>query len=754
MESSKWSTNAKNVGIYRFSLVSTFRRMLSVVLLVTVFFNPAASLSVKTQDLQSSSTASTNEITNTKKPTVHVHQANRKSGPNGRQTVPHWDYARHGADWRNGMCSIGRMQSPVDLHVDGLVTSRPQNLKSLFDAVLSNSDIADELKDGWHLGDVVYSYRPLISSVKVLRTDKVFRLSIPANEGSAFGTLFTTDRPNLYTATHIEFHSPSEHTFEGSANRRQVEVQIWHYYGEDASSDTGIHGLEASQNTDLNVPVNPKTHSAPPKRRTNNVVGTKETQTDQGQPSKSALTGGHASTTETGSGTTTASGVHSASAANTHKKNGVTNTSGGSQNFVNDIVDTDGHKVDANHLFHETQIDITPNTEVYDTFAIPQPNQRNNNGYSHELSHMDTDIEKRLDEYLSSDKAGLHDFENEKDMRDTNLVDYPYGPSFIEIASDVEMADGTHVVYPPSEQYRFRTSKQDAATTTNNEANENKGYNWLNHESNATEHPLKSDKSIAAAGMLEKENFDLLHKYLVDHLNNAAYNAARDHRHIAGKRRARDIGTHWGRWAVLSLTFMSEEMSSTRIETLKTFPSERFMEQVLDIGSSVVVQEDTGSPSVGDLGSEGSSDLPVVDLDSPINLPSLLLMLETKDLNYFAYDGSFTRPGCEETVRWYVAKEPLPISTELMLQINRMLNQKREHEQLSEVTNKYRELQNVGANMHNTGRVHLVHAYPMEYFVASSLEHSAFTPPVKASRFLIPSVGFCITMILMLLVQL
>nr|BAN64271.1 membrane protein, putative [Babesia bovis] len=199
---------------------------------------------------------------------------------------------------------------------------------------------------------------------------------------------------------------------------------------------------------------------------------------------------------------------------------------------------------------------------------------------------------------------------------------------------------------------------------------------------------------------------------------------------------------------------MSEEMNDTPIETLQSYPSELFMEQVLKIGSSIAVQPETGSPSVGDLTVEGNMELPVVDLETPINLPSLFLMLENKNVSYFAYDGSFTYPGCEETVRWYVAKDPLPISTELMLQINRMLNQKRTSESANNNVNKYRELQNVDPNIHHIGKVYMVHGYPMEYFIATSLQRPPILPLPRPSGFFTPYWGLCIALVVVVFTQL
>lgn len=237
-------------------------------------------------------------------------------------------------------------------------------------------------------------------------------------------------------------------------------------------------------------------------------------------------------------------------------------------------------------------------------------------------------------------------------------------------------------------------------------------------------HPLNSGRSSSYKKLLENDRYDLFNKYLLTHLNNSANNLNSEQVHIREKRMAREKGTHWGRWAVISLTFMSEEIEKTNIESLKTFPSERFMSEVFKAGSSVPVTENDNYPSVGDLNTNHvETPLPVVDLDTPLNLSSLFMMLEVKNVNYFAYDGSFTQPGCEETVRWYVAKESLPISTELMLQIHRMLNPNPHEQNPNNYVDNYRELQNVNNKCRNLGKVRFVHGYPMEYFVISPFSH-------------------------------
>ncbi|GBE59088.1 duplicated carbonic anhydrase [Babesia ovata] len=847
------------------------RRMLSVlVLVVTVSLNIPSSVALETRQRLSpigivnnvnvvSSTNSEspvivqgeNQSRNVAAPyasTINVHRVDGPSRTSESKAVPAWDYARHGADWTSGMCKIGTMQSPVDLHVDGLVSRRPENLKHVFESVLKGDTTVNTLGDGWKRGDIVYSYRHLISSVQVMRTDKVFRLSIPANEGSTFGALFTTDRPNLYMATHIEFHSPSEHTFEGSANRRQVEVQIWHYYGDDSGADSGIRSMETNEHTDMNVLVS--THDADMINHVNKVgtqggvdaeskVSPKKTEESHKSEElavknvKSKDVDAQAPKSDEGDKTVSHDQAHntpktdekSASVRQSDKPVTIETTEEGhseridqpstpktsgeqgtsevpSGNFkstppaVNkpqyedtdtkkeeksqdDVFDNDGNNFRQDKLSENSSAVGNDNGHSEDGKSAAKPVAV---GGTHEKSNDKNDS----DEYDDLEDEEDDEVDDGEDIKNANFVDDEAGASFIEVLSDVEMADGHHVINPnfssnnshdmavhpvhngsyrgnlhqerdntsplpisdnkvessmsgghaQSQGEKLADRRIDAAISSDSVAVQ-KNNDGTGHEP----HPLKSAQSKVYSDMVESEQFELLHKYLLDHLHKAAYDKEGDRRHVSEKRRARDTGVHWGRWAVLSMTFMSEEMERTRIETLKSFPSERFMEQVLSVGSEVEVSADPNSSGVGDLGTTNGSELPVVELDVPINLSSLLMMLETKNLNYFAYDGSFTRPGCEETVRWYVAKESLPVSTELMLQIHRMLNQTRDQTAHSAPINKYRELQNVNANLHNSGKVHLVHAYPMEYFIAASLDHARQTPVRFESGFYTFSFG-------------
>ncbi|XP_952304.1 uncharacterized protein TA13045 [Theileria annulata] len=534
--------------------------------------------------------------------------------------VPAWDYGRHGSDWTHGMCSAGLKQSPVDLHVEGLVEDLPFNLKEVYDSVL-RGESPDLKYNSWKRGDMV------------LRSPNVFRITVPQNEGSTFGALFTTDKPNLYMATHIDFHSPSEHTFDGSANRRQIEVQIWHYLSDAPSSDLGIGSIDSPETTDVNILITKAVKKTP-------------------------NTGTTADTTTTGSTKATA-------------------TTSSDSSTSNSVEVTKGKDVDASGVKNVKSVD---------------------------LSHLNLHtVDSSKDNHLNTDTQ--HDTSSTAKSTDYTEDDHPEfyyeaddHPSMVQLSEDL--------------------------------------------------HPLNSGKSSSYKKLLENDRYDLFNKYLLTHLNNSANNLNSEQVHIREKKMAREKGTHWGRWAVISLTFMSEEIEKTNIESLKTFPSERFMSEVFKAGSSVTITENDNYLSVGDLNTNHvETPLPVVDLDTPLNLSSLFMMLEVKNVNYFAYDGSFTQPGCEETVRWYVAKESLPISTELMLQLHRMLNPNPHVQNPNNYVDNYRELQNVNNKCRNVGKVRFVHGYPMEYFVISPFSHEHQVSAFRLSRLYLV---FIISILLML----
>lgn len=139
-----------------------------------------------------------------------------------------WDYRLHGEDW-GGLCKTGMKQSPVDLHIEGLQEPEYRNLTSMYMNAFAGSALPYRAFKPWKRGDIFYTYPHQFTQVEIYKTDKVFQVRVPDDSMTTLGALFPTDTTEMYAAQHIFFHSPSEHTFQGEANRREIEMQIWHY---------------------------------------------------------------------------------------------------------------------------------------------------------------------------------------------------------------------------------------------------------------------------------------------------------------------------------------------------------------------------------------------------------------------------------------------------------------------------------------------------------------------------------------------
>ncbi|PFH35404.1 hypothetical protein BESB_062910 [Besnoitia besnoiti] len=139
-----------------------------------------------------------------------------------------WDYKQHGKDW-GGTCATGMKQSPVDLHIEGLQEPEYRNLTNLYMNAFSGTTSLPRTFRPWKRGDIFYTYTHQFTDVEIYKTDKIFQVRAPHDHLTPLGAMFTTDTTEMYTAQHIFFHSPSEHTFQGEANRREIEMQIWHY---------------------------------------------------------------------------------------------------------------------------------------------------------------------------------------------------------------------------------------------------------------------------------------------------------------------------------------------------------------------------------------------------------------------------------------------------------------------------------------------------------------------------------------------
>lgn len=162
----------------------------------------------------------------------------------GAQHETEWDYKEHGADWTQGKCKTGTRQSPVDLHIEGLEEPQQKNMTELYLGAFAGDQGAPRPAKLWKKGDFFYTYPNQLSNVLLYRTDKVFQVR-SAGEGLVpLGAMFGSDTTEMFVAHQILFHSPSEHTFQGEANRREIEMQIWHY-----SND--LLSMEASKSVNL-----------------------------------------------------------------------------------------------------------------------------------------------------------------------------------------------------------------------------------------------------------------------------------------------------------------------------------------------------------------------------------------------------------------------------------------------------------------------------------------------------------------------
>lgn len=141
-----------------------------------------------------------------------------------------WSYAQHGADWEQGKCKSGNRQSPVDLHIEGLVEPEYKNMTDIYLHAFSGGQLGGVARSKpWKKGDFFYSYPNQLSDVLLYKSDKVFQVRSASQGLVPLGAFFPTDTPEMFLAHQILFHSPSEHTFQGEANRREIEMQIWHY---------------------------------------------------------------------------------------------------------------------------------------------------------------------------------------------------------------------------------------------------------------------------------------------------------------------------------------------------------------------------------------------------------------------------------------------------------------------------------------------------------------------------------------------
>ncbi|CRG96450.1 carbonic anhydrase, putative [Plasmodium gallinaceum] len=164
------------------------------------------------------------------------------------------DYSQHGNNWGMGKCKSGKYQSPVDLHLQGLKERDLKNITDVYLNLFYDDDYAwNNYNKPWMKGDIFYYYEYLIKKLVINRKDNVFQIKAANNGIIPFGVLFTTDNPTMFYADQIHFHSPSEHTFQGSGNRREIEMQIFHY-----TNDLYQYDEEKGKNPKTKVNLNNK----------------------------------------------------------------------------------------------------------------------------------------------------------------------------------------------------------------------------------------------------------------------------------------------------------------------------------------------------------------------------------------------------------------------------------------------------------------------------------------------------------------
>ncbi|CXI40810.1 carbonic anhydrase, putative [Plasmodium berghei] len=172
-----------------------------------------------------------------------------------------FDYSKHGMDWNVGICKNGKYQSPVDLHMHTLKERELKNLSDFYlNAFYDNDEYSwNNYNKPWFKGDIFYYYENLINKIIINRQNNMFKIKASNNEIIPFGVLFTTDEPAIFYSHHINFHSPSEHTFEGSGNRRHIEMQIYHstneIYDYDENKWNGVFGKKTykKKNNETNI---------------------------------------------------------------------------------------------------------------------------------------------------------------------------------------------------------------------------------------------------------------------------------------------------------------------------------------------------------------------------------------------------------------------------------------------------------------------------------------------------------------------
>ena len=112
----------------------------------------------------------------------------------------------------------------------------------------------------------------------------------------------------------------------------------------------------------------------------------------------------------------------------------------------------------------------------------------------------------------------------------------------------------------------------------------------------------------------------------------------------------------------------------------------------------------------------------MVELKDALNLDALMMMLNIEDMQFLSYQGSSTLPLCDENVSWKVAKQPLPVSTETILNLYYLLKKHTPNYSGSDNDN-YRSLQNVEDNTRHYRKFSLVQVFPIQVLISSAISN-------------------------------
>ena len=111
-----------------------------------------------------------------------------------------------------------------------------------------------------------------------------------------------------------------------------------------------------------------------------------------------------------------------------------------------------------------------------------------------------------------------------------------------------------------------------------------------------------------------------------------------------------------------------------------------------------------------------------MELKDALNLDALMMMLNIEDMQFLSYQGSSTLPLCDENVSWKVAKQPLPVSTETILNFYYLLKKHTPNYSGSDNDN-YRSLQNVEDNTRHYRKFSLVQVFPIQVLISSAISN-------------------------------